>query len=74
MSKMFYRASSFDQDISAWCVAQITQKPSNFDQEAGFEGVNAKNQIGGTLLKQALSTPCPADPACNSLRTSDAVV
>jgi hypothetical protein len=42
MSKMFDSAHSFDQDISAWCVEQITQKPRRFDEDAGFEGVSAK--------------------------------
>jgi hypothetical protein len=47
MSAMFLHASSFNQDISAWCVEQITQKPSNFDEKAGFESVNAKQPNWG---------------------------
>jgi hypothetical protein len=47
MSGMFYRASSFNQDISVWCVEPIKQKPSSFDEEAGFEGVNAKQPNWG---------------------------
>jgi hypothetical protein len=62
MSGMFFFRESFDQDISAWCVKQITQKPSSFDEEAGFEGINAKNQIGGTPLKQTLSASSLAEP------------
>jgi surface protein len=42
MNYMFSYASSFDQDISAWRVGKITQKPSSFDEKAGFEGVTAK--------------------------------
>jgi hypothetical protein len=41
MSNMFKGASSFNQDISSWCVEQITQKPPLSDYDAGFEGVNA---------------------------------
>jgi hypothetical protein len=31
MSSMFLNASSFDQDISSWCVAIIPVQPTNFD-------------------------------------------
>jgi hypothetical protein len=44
---MFLNAQSFDQDISAWCVEQITQKLSSFDEEAGFEGVTGKQPDWG---------------------------
>jgi surface protein len=50
MGGMFQYAESFDQDISAWCVGQIdelTQKPSSFDEEAGFEGDNTKQPNWG---------------------------
>lgn len=33
MIEMFDRASSFDQDISNWCVEQIASKPLNFDNQ-----------------------------------------
>jgi hypothetical protein len=48
---MFFGAESFDQDISAWCVEQITEKPTNFDEEAGFERFNARQPNWGTLGK-----------------------
>jgi hypothetical protein len=60
--------SSFNQDISAWCVEQITQKPPRFDDDAGFEGINGRNQIGGTPVKQALSASYPADSERNLMQ------
>ncbi len=47
MEGVFYSAESFDQDIGGWCVKQITQKPSDFDMDAGFEGVDAKQPSWG---------------------------
>jgi hypothetical protein len=57
MYKMFSHASSFDQDISAWCVENlsglilITQsipfEDDHFDEYAGFEGDNAKQPNWG---------------------------
>jgi hypothetical protein len=51
MKKMFEDAESFDQDISAWCVEQITDKSSSFDTDAGFEGVNAKQPWRGGFFR-----------------------
>ena len=31
MTGMFSSASSFDQDISSWCVSLIPTKPTDFD-------------------------------------------
>ncbi|WP_366513687.1 BspA family leucine-rich repeat surface protein [Psychrobacter sp.] len=31
---MFAGASSFNQDLSQWCVANIASKPNNFDNDA----------------------------------------
>jgi hypothetical protein len=45
---MFFGAESFDQDISAWCVKQITQKPFLFDKYARFEGFYPKQPNWGT--------------------------
>jgi hypothetical protein len=47
MSHMFAGAYSFDQDITAWCVEQITQKPPRFDDGAGFESVTGKHPNWG---------------------------
>jgi hypothetical protein len=47
MSGMFRYAESFDQDISAWSVNQIAQKPHRFDEDAGFEGVTGKQPNWG---------------------------
>jgi len=47
MTDMFLWAHSFDQDISAWCVERITQKPSRFDEKAGFEGNDANQPNWG---------------------------
>jgi hypothetical protein len=30
MSKMFENATSFNQNISNWCVSNITEEPENF--------------------------------------------
>jgi hypothetical protein len=34
MGAMFERASSFDQDLSGWCVTNITSEPMYFDTGA----------------------------------------
>ena len=47
MRSMFLSAESFDQNISGWCVKQITEKPDRFDEDAGFEGVDAKQPNWG---------------------------
>jgi hypothetical protein len=57
MSGMFAGAYSFDQDISAWCVEEITQKPGSFDYDAGFEGVNDKQPNCGTLSSSNQTSP-----------------
>ena len=30
MTEMFYVATSFNQDLSQWCVSNITTEPTNF--------------------------------------------
>src|SRR5690625_2740748 len=34
MQEMFYNAKSFNQNLSGWCVSNITSKPDNFDTGA----------------------------------------
>jgi hypothetical protein len=34
MYQMFYETSSFNQDLSGWCVEQISNAPNNFDTDA----------------------------------------
>jgi len=34
MELMFNDADAFNQDLSGWCVTNITNKPSNFDTTA----------------------------------------
>jgi hypothetical protein len=34
MLGMFYDASSFNQDLSNWCVSRISAEPLNFDLNA----------------------------------------
>lgn len=34
MDLMFYRSTSFNQDISNWCVTQITSEPQSFSQDS----------------------------------------
>jgi hypothetical protein len=31
MLMMFFRAESFNQDLSGWCVSQIVERPFEFD-------------------------------------------
>ena len=47
MHSMFRNANSFNQDISAWCVEQFTQKPISFDKYSEFEGVDTKQPNWG---------------------------
>jgi len=48
MIGMFQGASSFNQDISTWCAEQISEKPSDFDTSAGFEGQEQLQPNWGT--------------------------
>jgi hypothetical protein len=50
---MFQHAESFDQDISAWCVEQITQNPPYFDDDAGFESVTGKHPNWGDSCSES---------------------
>jgi len=34
MSSMFYEATSFNQNLSGWCVSPITVAPTDFDTGA----------------------------------------
>jgi hypothetical protein len=34
MSYMFYGATSFNQNLSGWCVSNITSSPNSFDYQA----------------------------------------
>ena len=47
MDFMFVFAESFNQDISGWCVEQISDKHHRFDDDAGFEGEEAKQPNWG---------------------------
>jgi len=47
MGLMFNEATSFDQDISAWCVESIAEEPDLFDNGAGFEGDDTKQPNWG---------------------------
>ncbi len=48
MLSMFSSASSFNQDISSWCLPLISEKPTNFDLNSGFEGMdNMQPNWGG---------------------------
>jgi len=38
---MFYYASSFEQDLSMWCVSKILSAPDGFDLGAKFQDVSA---------------------------------
>ena len=47
MEAMFYTASTFNQDISNWCVEKIPNKPDSFDILSGFRGQTAKQPQWG---------------------------
>jgi hypothetical protein len=48
MNSMFSGAGSFNQDISTWCVSQISDKPFNFNGNAGFDGQTSLQPNWGT--------------------------
>ena len=56
MDTMFRNASSFDQDLSSWCVTNITTKPSNFDLNTavGFQNNNARQPDWGSCSSAAI--------------------
>jgi len=47
MYEMFANAESFNQDISAWCVEQITDKPALFAANSGIWGESKKKPNWG---------------------------
>ena len=51
MSDMFYFAGAFNQDLSVWCVADIDEKPSEFDTST-----NAWE--GGDAVRPQWGAPC----------------
>ncbi len=48
MFAVFDGASSFDQDLSGWCVRNIDSAPQHFDRNSGFEGQTTKQPNWGT--------------------------
>jgi len=40
MSEMFIRASSFNQDLTKWCVSQFPTMPSNFSTSSALTASN----------------------------------
>jgi hypothetical protein len=48
MNYMFYYASSFDQNLSGWCVTDILFKPSGFDDGAPIQSYPEKLPIWET--------------------------
>jgi len=40
MHSMFWDASSFNQDLSNWCVSSIPSKPNNFDSNSALTSAN----------------------------------
>jgi len=40
MHYMFYDASSFNQDLSSWCVSKISSIPYDFDYNSGLTSAN----------------------------------
>jgi surface protein len=48
MTAMFRGATSFDQDLSGWCVSLIPTKPTNFDQRTSANWTTAEKPVWGT--------------------------
>ena len=48
MDRMFQEASSFNQDLSQWCVSLISSKPGGFDNGSAFAGATVKQPQWGT--------------------------
>ena len=62
MGNMFYGATSFNQDISNWCVTNIASEPDNFSTNSALSqsyipvwgtcptaSINDQNQLGITI-------------------------
>jgi len=45
---MFFRASSFNQDLSGWCVTNIASEPPQFDTDADAWVLPNSRPIWGT--------------------------
>ena len=46
MDSMFRKATSFNQDLSGWCISKIASEPSFFSVNSTLE--NANKPIWGT--------------------------
>ena len=59
MLQMFNGANQFNQDISMWCVPNITEKPDDFDANTpiGFRDNDAKQPQWGTCPPSILTHP-----------------
>jgi hypothetical protein len=44
MGKMFYRAISFNQNLSGWCVENIAEEPELFNQDSNSIWINDQNK------------------------------
>ncbi|MDA8886774.1 BspA family leucine-rich repeat surface protein [Bacteroidia bacterium] len=40
MTLMFFDASSFNKDLTNWCVSKIDKEPTNFSYESGLSPEN----------------------------------
>jgi hypothetical protein len=48
MIQLFYNSESFNQDLSGWCVEQISSEPNNFDTGADDWVLPNSRPIWGT--------------------------
>jgi len=48
MVYMFYNASAFNQDLTSWCVTNISTLPSDFNTGSGL--VSSNLPVWGTCL------------------------
>ena len=48
MTRMFYQATRFSQDLTTWCVSMISQEPRPFAWGAAFETDHHLHPVWGT--------------------------
>ena len=72
MAKVFYNATSFNQDISGWCVEQITSEPDDFATNSPLQasffpdwGATCTLSIAENSLKSFKVYPNPAQSQLN---------
>ena len=66
MTEMFSGASTFNQNLSSWCVSNITSEPSSFNTSSGFVNESSKQPQWGKCPIITVASFSPLNGSSNS--------